>query len=342
MRIFFQKKPFTVTLLFILLILLTPHLFAAEIFKAKGKKAIVKLEKLIVKQGDTLVVHASGIKKADVRVRKIKRNFALVDIISGRVNPGDSVSQSTNVRLLASDNEDESEYDYNYDDTNYDEPETINNSGEYSTPEGYPGSTRKKFAIGLFGGMNYNIIKLKLPNNSDLSNRIERKNVLATGLGYSAKAALDYKILDNTLGLRAFTGWQHLHASSKDSRNIYTDFTECYDQLDPLRQEQDCELKLDLYTISVQLQYYPTMDSEYLRAWVGLGGSLNFVIKTRTNYALQSVNTMGTIIGAIGANVSISSEIYLAFQADYNFSLASSSTVQAHFISAKIGLMYNL
>ena len=341
MRTSFQKRLFAAALLFISIILSISHpIFAAEIFRAKGKKAIVKLESLIVKKGDVLVVHASGLKKADIRVKKIKRNFALVDIISGRVSSGDSVSQSKNVRILASETSDE--YDYNDDEYDISEPETTSNTGEYlNTSGGYSDPTRKKFAIGLFGGMNYNILKLKLPNNSYFSNRVERKNVLATGLAYSTKVALDYKVLD-TLGLRAFTGWQHLHASSKDSRNVYVDLTECYDPLDPLRQQRDCELKLDMYTISVQLQYYPTMDNEYLQAWVGLGGSMNFVIKTRTNYALQSVNTMGTVMGIIGADVRISPEIYLAFQADYNFSLASSSTVQAHFISAKVGLMYKL
>ncbi len=347
-------------LFFILIIPLSSQVtFAAEVFKTKGKKAIVRLDGMSVSSGDTLIVHSGRSKKAEVKVTKVKEAYIMVEIMKGRVFEGDTVSPSRDpvIRTLASDGdyyegEDEDEDDYDditgedddySDDINDVNDGLINSSppppssgaGEYDNEEYLTSS--KSFAIGLLGGMSYNILTLKLPNSSPNGPTPERKNILTSGLGFDALVAMDYDFSD-ILGIRVLTGLQRFHAASKDSQRAYTDYMECYDSIS----ERDCQLTLDLFTVGLQLQYYMGAGSEMMQTWIGIGGSINFVLKTRTNYSLKEVKNMGSVSAALGANISLTSKVYLPLQIDYNFSISSSSTVLAHFFGAKAGLMYAL
>ena len=169
---------------------------------------------------------------------------------------------------------------------------------------------------------------------------------MASGLGFNANIALDYDFMD-ILGIRIFTGWKRFSVKSKDSHKIYNNSygrpRECYDDEDiNTGDERDCELRVDLYGFNVQLQYYIPGGVEMLQPFVGLGGGIYFLINTSINYAIKEIKTMGSLAGILGVNVTVSKNKYLTAQADYNFSLSSSSTAQVHFIGVKIGLMYGL
>ena len=351
---------------FILIIFFTPNynIFAGEVFKARGKQAIIELKGIKVQPGDTLVAGSRNNVKANMRVKKINgaSSFALVEIIRGQVKKGDQVSQPNN-RAIASDdelyNEDNEE---NYDEYNSEE-DFVDNDNDNDTNETdftnnnrtrnqredtvdnttYAYSThsqRKRFAAGLFAGIDFNILKLKLPNNSELSSMLPRKNVTATGLSFNINAALDYDFMD-MLGLRVFTGWKRFFAKSKDSSRLYNNVKECYDDKDiGTKHERDCELKIDLYGLNVQLQYYIPGGTELIQPLIGIGAGVYFLMNTSKNYAIKKVNAMGSLTGILGVNVIISKNMYLAAQADYHYSLASSSTVLVHFLGAKVGLMY--
>ena len=339
-------------LFFILIILLSSQVaFAAEIFKTKGKKAIVRLDGMSASSGDTLIVHSGGSKTAEVRVTRVKDAYIMVEIMKGRVFEGDTVSSSQDpvIRTLASEGgyeddydditETEDDYGDDINDVNdgiiNDNPSPSNEGGEYDNEEYLTSS--KSFAIGLLGGMSYNLLTLKLPNTSQGDPTPERKNILTSGLGFDALLAIDYDFSD-ILGIRILTGLQRFHAASKDSQRAYPGYMECYDSIS----ERDCQLTLDLFTLGLQLQYYMGAGSEMMQTWIGIGGSINFVLKTRTNYSLKEVRNMGSVSAAFGANISLTSKVYLPLQIDYNFSISSSSTVLAHFFGAKAGLMYAL
>ncbi len=339
------------------------NMFAAEVFKANSKQAIIELKGTNVQPGDILVSGSAN--DVSMKIKKVNAasSFALAEIIKGRVKKGDPVSQVNNNRAAASDDEiyneeNEDSYD-NYgveedfidDDNGSDETdfvdnnknikrqteETDNTSYAYSTT-----SQRKKFAIGLLGGIDFDILKLKFPNRYEGSGgELPRKNVTASGLSFNANIVLDYDFMD-MLGVRIFTGWKRFSAKSQDSHKIYDGPRECYDDGDIIQSgiERDCELRVDLYGLSIQLQYYIPGGTEMIQPLVGLGVGTYFVINTIKNYAIKEMKTMGSIAGIVGVNVIISKNMYLAAQADYNFSLSSSSTAQVHFISAKIGLMY--
>ena len=338
--------------------------FAAEVFKANRRQAIIELKGTRVQPGDMLV---SG--SANMRVKKVNSasSFALVDIVEGRVRKGESVSQAGG-RSIASDDEDsegdEEDYDVyrdeeedfidNDDDDTSDSDETdyVDDSRRRKQREDtvdnttYAYSTslqRKRFAVGLFGGLDFDILKLKFPNRYEGLEDLPRKNVVATGLSFNANVALDYDFMD-MLGLRVFTGWKRFSVKSQDSSKLYSEVRECYDDGDINESgiERDCELQVNLYGVNIQLQYYIPGGMEMIQPMVGLGVGMYFVINTSKNYAIKEVKTMGSIAGILGVNVVISKNMYLTGQADYNFSLSSSSTAQVHFIGAKIGLMYGL
>ena len=357
--------------LMILVIFFTPYfsVFAGEVFKARGRQAIVELKGIKVQPGDTLVAGSRNNIKANMRVKKINdtSSFALVDIIKGQVRKGDQVSKTNNNRSIASDDELYNEDDNGNDEENYDEyteeADFVDNDNDNDTNEtdftnnnrtrnqredtvdntAYAYSThsqRKRFAAGLFAGIDFNILKLKLPNNSELSSMLPRKNVTATGLSFNINAALDYDFMD-MLGLRVFTGWKRFFAKSKDSSRLYDNVKECYDDKDiGTEDERDCELKIDLYGLNVQLQYYIPGGTELIQPLIGIGAGVYFLMNTSKNYAIKKVNAMGSLTGVLGVNVIISPNMYLAAQADYHYSLASSSTVLVHFLGAKVGLMY--
>ena len=345
------------------------NVFAAEVFKATNKQAIIELKGISVRPGDMLVT-GSGNGEVSMRVKKVNAasSFALAEIIEGRVQKGDPVSQASD-RVTASGDEIDSEADEDYD--NYGVEEDFidnddNDSGEAgfvdnnrikpvqqrdetadNTAYAYSTSSkRKKFAVGLLGGVDFDILKLKFPNRYEGSaGELPRKDVTASGLSFNANIAIDYDILD-VLGIRIFTGWKRFSAKSQDSHKLYDDSygkpRECYDDGDMSQAgvERDCELRVDLYALNIQLQYYIPGGSEMIQPLLGLGAGMYFVINTIKNYAIKEMKTMGSVAGIIGVNVVISKSMYLAAQADYNFSLSSSSTAQVHFIGAKIGLMY--
>lgn len=359
--------------LIVLIIFFTPYnIFAGEVFKARGRQAIIELKGIKVQPGDTLVAGSRNNVKADMRVKKLNgaASFALVEILRGQVKKGDQVAKANN-RSIASDdefyNEGESDEEIgeetdeeNYDEytegadfvDNVDDNETDfvdNNNRTRNQREDTVDNTayaysshaqRKRFAAGLFTGIDLNILKLKLPNNSALSTILPRKNVTATGLSFNINAALDYDFMD-MLGVRVFTGWKRFFAESKDSNKLYENVKECYDDEDiGTGTERDCKLKIDLYGLNVQLQYYIPTSTEFIQPLIGLGAGMYFLMNTSANYAIKKINTMGSLTGILGVNVIISNNMYIAAQADYHYSLASSSTVQVHFLGAKIGLMY--
>ena len=339
----------------ILIIFFTPYFksFAGEVFKARGGQAIVELKGIRVQPGDMLIVNSGNNVRANVRVKKVNAasSFALVDIIEGRVRKGDSVSQ-TDGRSIASDDElynDDSESNEDYDAYRAEEEDFIDNDDDNSdndetdyvddnrmkrmkrrtedtvdnTTYAYSKSAqRRRFAVGLFGGLDFDILKLKFPNRYEGLEELSRKNVVASGLGFNANIALDYDFMD-MLGVRVFTGWKRFSVKSQDSTKLYSEVRECYDDGDINEQgvERDCELQVNLYGVNVQLQYYIPGGMEMIQPLVGLGVGMYFVINTSKNYAIKEVKTMGSIAGILGVNVIISKNMYLTAQADYNFSL---------------------
>ena len=338
------------------------NVFAAEVFKANRRQAIIHLKGIRVQPGDMLTAGS-----ANMRVKKVNAtsSFALVDIIDGRVRRGDTVSQAGGRAIASEDdlfNEDSEGNEENYDAYRDEEEDFIDNDDDSSdrdeteyvddkrmrrqtedttdnTTYAYSTSSeRKRFAVGVFGGLDFDILKLKFPSRYEGSFDLPRKNVIASGLSFNANIALDYDFMD-MLGVRVFTGWKRFSVKSHDSHEIYSEVKECYDDDSD---ETDCELQVDLYGVNVQLQYYIPVNKEMIQPFVGLGAGMYFVINTSKNYAIKEVKTMGSIAGILGVNVIVSKNMYLTAQADYNFSLSSSSTAQVHFIGAKIGLMYGL
>ena len=342
------------------------NVFAAEVFKANRRQAIIELKGTRVQPGDMLTAGS-----ANMRVKKVNAtsSFALVDIIEGRVRRGDTVSQASGRGIASEDDlfdEDSEDDEENYDAYRDEEEDFIDNDNsdrdetEYvddkkmrrqtedttdNTTYAYSTSSqRKRFAVGLFGGLDFDILRLKFPNRYEGSlGDLPRKNVVASGLGFNANIALDYDFMD-MLGLRVFTGWKRFSVKSQDSSKIYSEVRECYDDGDIMESgvERDCELQVNLYGLNVQLQYYIPGGLEMIQPMVGLGVGMYFVMSTPKNYAIKEVKTMGSIAGILGVNIVVSKNMYLTGQADYNFSLSSSSTAQVHFIGAKIGLMYGL
>ena len=317
-----------------------------------------------VQPGDMLVAGS-----ANMKVRKVNSasSFALVDIIEGQVQKGEVVSQLGDRAIASddegdygtsgveedfidsdSDNNDDSSDETEYVDDNRMKKQTQDNTD--NTTYAYSNSSqRRKFAVGLLTGLDFDILRLKFPNNSELSDILPRKSVVASGLGFNANIALDYDFMD-ILGLRVFTGWKRFSVKSKDSHKLYDSGfdiqkpKECYadEDINDGTAQRDCELRVDLYGVNIQLQYYIPGGIEILQPFVGLGGGIYFVINTGINYAIKEVKTMGSLAGILGVNVTVSKNMYLTAQADYNFSLSSSSTAQVHFIGMKIGLMYGL
>ena len=340
------------------------NIFAAEVFKANRRQAIIKLNGMSVQSGDVLTAGS-----ASMRVKKVNSasSFALVDIIEGRVQKGDAISQSDD-RSIASeddifdsnDNEDDTSYgeveedfiDNDNDNNNTDETEYADdNSMTKSNQDNMDGTAyayssslqRRRFAVGFLGGIDFDILRLKFPNRYEGPlGELPRKNVIASGLGFNANVVLDYDFID-MLGVRIFTGWKRFSVKSQDSSKLYSQARECYDDADINENVQrDCELRVNLYGVNIQLQYYFPGGTEMIQPLVGIGGGIYFVINTSKNYAIKEVKTMGSVAGILGVNVIVSKNMYLTAQADYNFSLSSSSTAQVHFIGAKIGLMYGL
>ena len=373
-------------LFFILLIMvfLPTTVFSAQIYKVKGRKAIVQLQGLDVEMGDVLSIRSkNGRQKASVKVLRIKRTMALVQIVSGQVNAGDMAMLSTgevDERSLATDITDVEESDNieetdNFDESTEDDYEaesdeeveddyeteeadplsradlsdeseddvsdiesTDSNEDVVSTPSppssSYPppSPSKRLFAVGLVGEIALNAMHLTF---SPTDPNIGSEDITNTGFGFGAKVAVDYDILD-TLGLRAFAGWQQFNANSKDSRQSGT----CSNQEGVIA---DCKMELDMLLIHAQLHYYfLSQSTDMFRPWFGLGGGLLIPLRTSENTALmEDPSTTGILTASMGGNINISSKLYFAPQLDFNYFLSSSTDAITYFISLKVGLMYS-
>lgn len=324
--------------IFILLTVFIPtSVFAAEIYKAKGRKAIVRLQGLDVEEGDILLVQdTDGTEKARVRVTKVKRSMALVQLLNGQVNVGDTTIRSTDIdviedRSLASDI-----YDVDgssAEDEDIEEPPTEANTYQ-PPPSSVAAPSRQKFGIGLAGGMSLNAMHLTFSPSLESPTGGSSEDITAIGLGFIAKAAVDYDISE-VFGLRAFAGWQQFSVISKDSR----DSGNCRTVNDLV---DDCMVEMDLLTLSVQANYYFLSQSDIIQPWIGLGGGLIIPINVSQTALEQDPSTTGIVRAAVGGNMHVSSKLYLIPQVDFNYLISSGSKAFSYFINFQLGLMYSL
>lgn len=363
----------------ILIGIVSTQAFAAQVYKVKGKKAIVRLQGLDVQLGDIVLLHSNGTQKARAKIIRLKPTSALVQILKGQTTAGDSMmladesgdralatdfyedddvnndnamssslDEDNNIMSLREENDgvssdvEDNSYDgvNGIDDTGLDAGISSSNEMSSSSRQRPSSPHTRSFSVGGFLGANFNMLQVAFPHPIENFPNAQEERIIPKGFGLDLKAAAGYDISD-ALGIRAFIGWQQFRATSEASKD--SQYSSCRD--DDLGIQVACTLKMQIFSLQTLLQYsFFSQGTDIVMPWFGLGAGLivPFGISENSVLVEDSLKTTGILTAAVGGNFLLSSRLHIVPQFDFNYLLSSASGIRAYFIGFKVGAMFFL
>ncbi|MGE5086722.1 MAG: hypothetical protein ACM3MG_10510 [Bacillota bacterium] len=291
-------------LTFLLSLLMTMPSWAATISQVKGTRALIDLEGAETNPGDEFfALNANHKKAAILRIRQVKGNKAVAEILQGKADVGFSLqakasSRSEHQEAPSNLHEDRTDSSTSIRDTSY--------------------SRTLKPSYGILG--EYLMNSMQVAVKDALS---QKDTVSMSGSSFGVGGFYDY-ILTKDISLRLLGALEQFDATGNSS------ITGC-----DSKTSKNCDAKI-MYVSAYGLGKYYLWQSKY-RFWAGAGGGfLIAVSKSSTALDASAIATNQVLTLAIGGDWQISRKNYIPVSLEYTY-FPPSDTVKATGIAVKAG-----
>ena len=282
----------------VLLIMLTPCLYAAEVVKVKGKGVLVELRGDPAVSGDVFyLISPDGKRRGLIKISKVKGEKAIGKLTKGKAAPGYTLEfkQQKSAKSAAP------------------------SDGGMASPSMNDGSgtATRAYWGALFGfGMDSMSVRVTGPPPTN----IDYGTVAMTGTGFSAKGLFDYEVFSQ-FWFRGTTGVETFNASGDAKCGVGNTDT--------------CTAKLMYLTFDFIARYVFGKGS--FRPWVGGGFGLLFpASKDATALDPASISTTNVVIVTGGFDWFTSPTFYIPVSVEYGL-LPKSDEVEATWIAVRAG-----
>lgn len=290
--------------LLIVLALVAPFSFAAQVAKVKGSSALVNMGGESTLPGDTYFALQDGRKKAILRIVKVKGEKAIAKVLKGTAAPGMTLQRRGGSSGGAK--------------TSTASRSNGNNSrGSSNSAAGGPIKGRSYWG-GMFGlaqdSMSVNVNSATLTGTS-------LGTVALSGIGFSGHGLFDYELFDQ-VWFRGLGGLEQFNVAG--SANCGTNNAEA------------CNAKIIYLSMDFIGRYVFAM-GEY-RPWLGAGVGLLFpASKSATALESPSIGTTNVLLVTGGLDYFLSPSMYIPISLEYGI-LPKSSEVDAHWVEFRAGV----
>lgn len=297
------KKLLLTTCLFLVC---TSTSWAASVSGVKGQKVLITLDGDAVSEGEEffLINPANNKKAAIVRIRQIKGDKALADLVKGKASPGFGLQAKGAAPMSA---------DPSYSSTTSD--------------TGGGGILRNlKNSYGVTGGMLMNSMVANVTAVDSVTGLKTTSEANMSGSGFGVGGFYDMLLTSSLVG-RGFVGIEQFNVSGDASSAVCSG-------------SKSCDAKINYLSLYGLGKWYLS-ESKY-RFWLGGGGGyLIAVSKSSTALNASQISTNQIFTAAFGLDVQTTRKNYIPVSIEYNM-FPSSDTVKASMISIKAGWAWNL
>lgn len=293
-----------------LLLCWTSSVYAASVSAVKGTKVLINLEGDSASEGEEFyIINPESRKKtAVIRIKQIKGDKALGEILKGRAESGFGLQAKAPTPISADVESSES----------YSEAPKKRDSGSYLRT--------LKDSYGVVGGYLMNTMTADV-SYKDGFGQSQKTSTSMSGSGFGVGGFYDY-VLGNDFVGRGYAGVEQFNVSGSASAAACSSSTSC-----------DANINyLSLYGLG---KWYPLQSGAY-RAWVGGGvGYLLALSKSSSALNQSQISTNQVFTFAVGLDIQRDRKNYIPISVEYNL-FPASDTVKASMILIKAGWAWNL
>ncbi|MEN0058256.1 MAG: hypothetical protein AAGB31_05435 [Bdellovibrio sp.] len=281
------------------LILFSTTSFAASVTAVKGQKVLISMDGDLIQEGEEffLINPSSRKRTAIIRIKQIKGDKALGDILKGSATAGHTLQAKASSTSISRD---------------------VAPGGDTAA------TTSEKFTLplrpsyGLVGGYIQNSMTATV-SYKDGFGVTQKSEAAMSGSGFAVGGFYDHVFTQSLVG-RGYVGLEQFNATTTIDTSACTNST-------------TCDAKINYLSFYGLGKWYP-WQGQY-RPWLGGGvGYLYAVSKSST--ALKDVSGNQVFTLALGADIQKDRRNYIPISLEYNM-FQSTSTVKANMILLKIG-----
>lgn len=288
----------------LLSLLFSTHAWSATISQVKGTRALIDLEGAETAAGDEFFALNNGKKKvAILRIRQVKDNKAVADILQGKVDIGFSLQAKATSKTESKTSS---------------TPRSEDDSSSVASTRDTSFSRTLKPSYGILGEYMMNSMQVAV---KDALN--QKDTVSMSGSSFGVGGFYEY-ILTRDISLRLLGAIEQFNVAGTST------IPGC-----DSKTSQNCDAKI-MYASAYGLGKYYFWQSRY-RFWAGAGGGfLMAVSKSSTALDAGAISTNQVLTLAVGADWQLSRKTYIPVSLEYNY-FPPSETVKATGISIKAG-----
>lgn len=284
----------------ILLVLIAPFSFAAEITKVKGSNVLLNLSGESTLPGDVYFAVEGGKKKALIKIVKVKGDKAIAKILKGTAATGMSLERKGGGGSSS-------------------EAATTSTPRKSKSSSGSRASMDSRAYWGVLLGFAQDVMSVNV--NRDVPPGDSLGTAGLSGSGFSAKGLFDYELF-NQVWFRGTTGLEQFNVAGTS--------------ICGKGNKEACDAKI-MYLSLDFIARYVFMTGGF-RPWAGAGVALLFpASKSSTALASSSIGTTNVLIVTGGFDYFISPSMYIPVSVEYGM-LPKSNEVDAHWIAARAGV----
>lgn len=299
-----RKQLLTACLLF----LLTPSAWSASVSAVKGQKVLINLDGDSANEGDEffLINPGSNKKTALIRIRQIKGNKAMGEIIKGRAATGYSLQAKAPGSMSAGAG--------GYGDSSYSRAQESgilrNLKNSYGITGGYLMNTMSANVTAVDSGTG-----IRTTSAANMS-----------GGGLAVGGFYDY-LLSSSFVAHGVVGIEQFNVTGDAAASVCSG-------------SKSCDAKINYLAMYGAVKWYLTQ--EKYRVWLGGGiGYLMALSKSSSALNASQISTNQVFNLAVGTDMQMSRKNYVPISLEYNL-FPSSETVKASNIMIKAGWAWNL
>lgn len=292
----------------LLLILLAPSLWGAEIQQIKGKKALVVLAPGEFNAGDQVyAVDLNGKRKALLQISKVKGNKAIAEILKGSPAVGHSLQMKGGSVPAPSAASEEA-------------PAEASQAYSARPPLGF--MKRGKSALGFGISQSSNSLAIQAANTT-VSETI---NLKSSTIGFHAYVDLQQS---RSLTWRLGTGYQSFGGTGTTNTASFCSGS------------KNCELAISYLTAEGWLQFNLIYSASRSRMWVGAGGEFMLAASKKNNISALTVDSWSTFIfGSLGGDLALSQSSALTTSFDYGLQPTAAAGAKAGLTMLRLGFSF--
>lgn len=293
-----------------LFLLMTPSAWSASVSAVKGQKVLINLDGDSANEGEEffLINPGSNKKTALIRIRQIKGNKALGEIIKGRAAAGYSL-QAKGTGPVSTDAG-----------ANY------NEGASYSRSQDSGILRSLKNSYGITGGYLMNTMSANVTALDSGTGIRTTSAANMSGGGLAVGGFYDY-LLSSSFVARGAVGIEQFNVTGDAAAAVCSG-------------SKSCDAKINYLAMYGLVKWYLTQEN--YRVWLGGGvGYLMALSKSSSALNASQISTNQVFNAAIGMDMQMSRKNYVPISLEYNM-FPSSETVKASNIMIKAGWAWNL